>query len=66
MIHTPIVVIDHEHNRLLTVTNRHHSFIVVGDIHGNLDDFIRIFERHRYPPDQFYLFLDDIPSKFDC
>jgi protein phosphatase len=35
------------------------SFVVVGDIHGNLDDLIRIFERHGYPPDQRYLFLGD-------
>jgi protein phosphatase len=35
------------------------TFVVVGDIHGNLDDLLRIFERHGYPPDQCYLFLGD-------
>jgi protein phosphatase len=32
---------------------------VVGDIHGNVDDLIRTFERLRYPPAMRYLFLGD-------
>ena len=32
---------------------------IVGDIHGNIDDLIRIFERCGYPPDTSYLFLGD-------
>lgn len=32
---------------------------IVGDIHGNIDDLIRIFERCGYPPDTKYLFLGD-------
>jgi protein phosphatase len=32
---------------------------VVGDIHGNIDDLLRIFERLRYPPSTRYLFLGD-------
>jgi protein phosphatase len=32
---------------------------IVGDIHGNIDDLIRIFERLRYPPAMRYLFLGD-------
>lgn len=32
---------------------------IVGDIHGKLDDLIRIFERCNYPPDTKYLFLGD-------
>jgi protein phosphatase len=35
------------------------KFAVVGDIHGNVDDLIRIFERIGYPPDANYLFLGD-------
>jgi diadenosine tetraphosphatase ApaH/serine/threonine PP2A family protein phosphatase len=35
------------------------DFAVVGDIHGNVDDLIRIFERIGYPPDAKYLFLGD-------
>ena len=35
------------------------SFIVVGDIHGNVDDLIRIFEMRGYPPETNYLFLGD-------
>ncbi|KAK8900189.1 hypothetical protein M9Y10_002512 [Tritrichomonas musculus] len=32
---------------------------VVGDIHGNIDDLLRIFERLRYPPAMRYIFLGD-------
>lgn len=32
---------------------------VVGDIHGNIDDLLRIFERCGYPPSTKYLFLGD-------
>lgn len=35
------------------------EFVVVGDIHGNLDDLIRIFQRYRYPPLARYVFLGD-------
>lgn len=33
--------------------------VIVGDIHGNIDDLIRIFERLRYPPANRFLFLGD-------
>ncbi|OHS94311.1 Ser/Thr protein phosphatase [Tritrichomonas foetus] len=35
------------------------NITVVGDIHGNIDDLLRIFERLRYPPAMKYLFLGD-------
>lgn len=35
------------------------SIKVVGDIHGNIDDLIRIFEKFGYPPETTYLFLGD-------
>ena len=34
-------------------------FAVVGDIHGNIDSLIRIFERIGYPPEASYIFLGD-------
>lgn len=33
--------------------------LIVGDLHGNVDDLIRIFERCGYPPKEKYLFLGD-------
>lgn len=35
------------------------GLVIVGDLHGNIDDLIRIFERLRYPPATRYLFLGD-------
>jgi protein phosphatase len=35
------------------------DFVVVGDIHGNLDDLLRIFEAHGWPPHRDYLFRGD-------
>jgi protein phosphatase len=32
---------------------------IVGDIHGNINDLLRIFERLHYPPAMRYLFLGD-------
>ena len=32
---------------------------IVGDIHGNIDDLIRIFQRLRYPPSMKYIFMGD-------
>ena len=44
------------------------SFVVVGDIHGNVDDLIRIFEKFGYPPESNYLFLGEeiIHPKLFC
>jgi diadenosine tetraphosphatase ApaH/serine/threonine PP2A family protein phosphatase len=35
------------------------DFVIVGDIHGNVDDLLRIFGREGYPPSTAYLFLGD-------
>lgn len=32
---------------------------VVGDIHGNIDDLLRIFDLFGYPPNESYIFLGD-------
>jgi diadenosine tetraphosphatase ApaH/serine/threonine PP2A family protein phosphatase len=34
-------------------------YVVVGDLHGNVDDLLRVFARFGFPPDQSYLFLGD-------
>jgi diadenosine tetraphosphatase ApaH/serine/threonine PP2A family protein phosphatase len=35
------------------------SFVVVGDLHGSIDDLLQIFSTFDYPPAQSYLFLGD-------
>jgi serine/threonine-protein phosphatase PP1 catalytic subunit len=35
------------------------DIIVVGDLHGNIDDLLRIFTRCGYPPETKYIFLGD-------
>ena len=35
------------------------NFVVVGDIHGNIDDLIRVFDQEGYPPETQYIFLGD-------
>jgi diadenosine tetraphosphatase ApaH/serine/threonine PP2A family protein phosphatase len=35
------------------------EYCIVGDIHGNIDALIRIFEKKGYPPDCGYVFLGD-------
>ncbi|OHS95917.1 Serine/threonine-protein phosphatase PP1-2 [Tritrichomonas foetus] len=42
------------------------DFVVVGDIHGNVDDLIRIFEMRKYPPETKYVFLGDYVDRGEC
>jgi protein phosphatase len=39
------------------------SFVIVGDIHGNLADLVRIFSRVGYPPAERYLFVGDFVDR---
>ncbi|KAH0792110.1 Ser/Thr protein phosphatase [Histomonas meleagridis] len=41
------------------VLNLNAKLKIVGDIHGNIDDLLRIFEKSGYPPYTKYLFLGD-------
>ena len=44
------------------------EIVIVGDLHGNIDDLIRIFEKMKYPPQTRYLFLGDYVDRgnFSC
>ncbi|KAK8863923.1 hypothetical protein M9Y10_011616 [Tritrichomonas musculus] len=35
------------------------KFIIVGDLHGNIDSLLRIFNHFNYPPQSSYIFLGD-------
>ena len=39
---------------------------VVGDLHGNIDDLLRIFETDGYPPNMKYLFLGEYVDRGIC
>lgn len=43
----------------INAKSRKSDFIIVGDLHGNLDSLIRIFKEKGYPPKARYLFLGD-------
>lgn len=42
-----------------TVLHLSGEFHVVGDLHGNVDSLVRIFQKCGYPPEAKYLFLGD-------
>ena len=44
------------------------EIVIVGDLHGSIDDLIRIFEKMKYPPQTRYLFLGDYVDRgnFSC
>lgn len=42
-----------------TVLDLHGDYVIVGDVHGNLHDMIRIFAHYGYPPERKYIFLGD-------
>lgn len=53
---------------LINTKNRDTDFVIVGDIHGNLDSLVRIFKEKGYPPFTKYLFLGDYVDrgKYSC
>jgi protein phosphatase len=48
-----------------TVLDLHSPVVVVGDIHGQILDLIRIFQQIGQPPTTHYLFLGDIVDRGD-
>lgn len=54
---TPILI--NEPTILDLDSSKDHDFIVVGDIHGNLDSLLKIFTFYGHPPKAKYIFLGD-------
>ena len=46
-----------------TIIKLNGNIHVVGDIHGNIDDLLRIFEKSGFPPETTYLFLGDFVDR---
>lgn len=55
LIHTAKVQLQKE-SFCISLSGR---FVVVGDLHGDIETLIRIFEKMGYPPETKYLFLGD-------
>ena len=61
LIHSAIEIFSKEDN----ILKLNDDFIVVGDIHGNINDLIRIFDMFEWPVqnDKKYLFLGDLVDR---
>lgn len=62
-IESLLVVAEEALKKAPTLLNINDKFVIVGDIHGNLHDLLRIFSTNGYPPLQKYLFLGDIVDR---